>query len=168
LRPPPEERSKGMTCGSPEIPQAPLPDSKGGIRLNYRARRLAIPIAVLAVGLLLAPMSSVGAPMSSWDTKACGRVGGTLVFAQAQDAVTLDPHDAVDGFSVNNTSNVFDTLVRFKVDSTAVEPSLAESWTVSPDGLVWTFKLRSGVRFHDGNPEIREGFLQKSGGDRTI
>src|SRR5205809_6504481 len=116
--PPPtlEERSKGMLCGSPEIPQAPLPDSRGGIRLNDRARRLAIPVAVLAVGLLLAPMSSVGAPMSSWDTKACGRVGGTLVFAQAQDAVTLDPHDAVDGFSVNNTSNVFDTLVRFKVD----------------------------------------------------
>src|SRR3989442_2342015 len=51
LRPPQEERSKGMTCGSPEIPQAPLPDSRGGIRLNYRARRLAVPCCVLAVGL---------------------------------------------------------------------------------------------------------------------
>ena len=88
--------------------------------------------------------------MSSWDEKACGRVGGTLVFAQAQDAVTLDPHDAVDGFSVNNTSNVFDTLVRFRADTTQVEPSLAESWTASADGLVWTFKLRKGVKFHDG------------------
>ena len=120
--------------------------------LNHRMRRLAIPIAVLAVGLLLAPTSSVGAPMSSWDAKACGRMGGTLVFAQAQDAVTLDPHLATDGFSVNNISNVFDTLVRYKVDTTAVEPSLAESWSVSPDGLVWTFKLRSGIKFHDGTP----------------
>ncbi len=88
--------------------------------------------------------------MSSWDEKACGRVGGTLVFAQAQNAVTLDPHDATDGFSVNNTSNVFDTLVRFRADTTQVEPSLAESWTASTDGLVWTFKLRKGVKFHDG------------------
>src|SRR2546428_2816162 len=143
---------RGMPRALPEIAQAPPRDSRGGMILNHRMRRLAIPIAVLAVGLLLAPTSSVGAPMSSWDAKACGRIGGTLVFAQAQEAVTLDPHDAVDGVSVNNTSNVFDTLVRFKVDSTAVEPSLAESWTVSPDGLVWTFKLRSGARFHDGTP----------------
>jgi peptide/nickel transport system substrate-binding protein len=94
----------------------------------------------------------VGAVQSSWNTKACGRIGGTLVFAQSQDAVSLDPHDIEDGLSVNNTSNVFDTLVRFKADSTQVEPSLAESWTTSADGLVWTFKLRKGISFHDGTP----------------
>lgn len=105
---------------------------------------------MLIVSLLAVP--GAGAPRTSWDAKACGRVGGTLVFAQAQDAVTLDPHDATDGFSVNNTSNAFDTLVRFRPDTTQVEPSLAESWTVSADGLVWTFKLRRGVRFHDGTP----------------
>jgi len=75
-----------------------------------------------------------------------------LVFGQSVDAVALDPHDIVDGQSVNNTANVFDTLVRFKPDSTQVEPSLAESWTVSGDGLVWTFKLRKGIKFHDGTP----------------
>src|SRR2546428_13664238 len=150
--PRPARASRGMPHALPEIAQAPPRDSRGGMSLNHRMRRLAIPIAVLAVGLLLAPTSSVGAPMSSWDDKACGRIGGTLVFAQAQDAVTLDPHLATDGCSVNNTANVFDTLVRYKVDTTAVEPSLAESWTVSPDGLVWTFKLRSGIRFHDGTP----------------
>jgi peptide/nickel transport system substrate-binding protein len=112
--------------------------------------RLALPAVALAATLLVAPIMSQGAALSSWDAKTCGRVGGTLVFAQAQDAVTLDPHDATDGFSVNNTSNVFDTLVRFRADTTQVEPSLAESWTASADGLVWTFKLRKGVKFHDG------------------
>jgi peptide/nickel transport system substrate-binding protein len=111
-----------------------------------------MPIIVLAVALLLAPTSSVGAPMSSWDAKACGRVGGTLVFAEAGDPDGLDPHEVTDGFSVNNTTNVFDTLVRFTADGTQVEPSLAESWTVSSDNLVWTFNLRKGVKFHDGTP----------------
>src|SRR2546428_178314 len=146
---------RGVERDAPRAPRnssSTARDSRGGMSLNHRMRRLAIPIAVLAVGLLLAPTSSVGAPMSSWDAKACGRMGGTLVFAQAQDAVTLDPHLATDGFSVNNISNVFDTLVRYKVDTTAVEPSLAESWSVSPDGLVWTFKLRNGIKFHDGTP----------------
>lgn len=117
----------------------------------HRLTRLAaVPAVLLILSLLAIP--STGAPRTAWDAKACGRVGGTLVFAQAQDAVTLDPHDATDGFSVNNTSNAYDTLVRFKPDSTQVEPSLAESWTVSPDGLVWTLKLRRGVKFHDGTP----------------
>ncbi len=107
---------------------------------------------VVIFSLLLAPGTPVGAAQSSWNAKACGRLGGTLVFAQSQDAVSLDPHDIEDGLSANNTSNVFDTLVRNKADSTQVEPSLAESWTVSPDGLVWTFKLRKGVTFHDGTP----------------
>ncbi len=108
--------------------------------------------AVVVCSLLLAPGTSVGAAQSSWNIKKCGRIGGTLVFAQSQDAVSLDPHDIEDGLSVNNTSNMFDTLVRFKADSTQVEPSLAESWTVSADGLVWTFKLRKGIKFHDGTP----------------
>lgn len=122
------------------------------MRLNHQLGRPALLVAILLVSLTIVPTASVGAPMSSWDAKECGRVGGTLVFAQAQEAVTLDPADATDGFSVNNTSNAFDTLVRFKADSTQVEPSLAESWTVSPDGLAWTFRLRRGVRFHDGTP----------------
>lgn len=90
--------------------------------------------------------------MSSWDATRCGRVGGTLVFAQGQETVGLDAHIITDGFSANNTSNIYDTLVRFSAKSTQVEPSLAESWSASADGLVWTFKLRSGVKFHDGTP----------------
>jgi peptide/nickel transport system substrate-binding protein len=112
--------------------------------------RLAIvPVILLIVSSFAVP--GTGAPMrTSWDARSCGRVGGTLVFAQAQDTVSLDPNDIDDGFSVNNTSNMFDTLVRFKSDSTQIEPSLAESWSVSSNGLVWTFRLRRGVRFHDG------------------
>jgi peptide/nickel transport system substrate-binding protein len=48
-------------------------------------------------------------------------------------------------------SNLFESLTRVSA-SGAVVPGLAESWTVSPDGLVYNFKLRTGVKFQDGAP----------------
>jgi dipeptide transport system substrate-binding protein len=42
----------------------------------------------------------------------------------------------------------FNRLVEFEIGTTNIVPALAESWTVSPDGKVYTFKLRKGVKFH--------------------
>ena len=74
----------------------------------------------------------------------------TLVFGRGGDTVGLDPALETDGESFKVADNIYDTLVRFKEESTALEPSLAESWSVSEDRLTWTFNLRSGVTFHDG------------------
>jgi peptide/nickel transport system substrate-binding protein len=46
--------------------------------------------------------------------------------------------------------NMYDGLLRFKDESTEVEPGLAESWEISSDGLEYTLHLRKGVKFHDG------------------
>jgi ABC-type dipeptide/oligopeptide/nickel transport system permease component/ABC-type transport system substrate-binding protein len=48
-------------------------------------------------------------------------------------------------------ASVFEGLVRAATDGT-IQPLLASSWTVSPDGRVYLFRLRDGVRFHDGTP----------------
>ena len=46
---------------------------------------------------------------------------------------------------------LFDGLTRFTPEAQVV-PGLATSWEISPDGLVYTFHLRKGVKFHDGRP----------------
>src|SRR2546425_3772895 len=77
------------------------------------------------------------------------REGGTFVSARTTEATGLDPQ-LVPAFSRSARSPMmYNQLVRFEPDMTPV-PELAESWQVSPDGLQWTFKLRQGVKFHDG------------------
>ena len=64
----------------------------------------------------------------------------------------LDPGQALGLHTLRVTHQIFETLVNTPDDSTEIVPGLAESWQVSADGLAWTFKLRGGVRFHDGTP----------------
>ena len=77
---------------------------------------------------------------------------GVLVVGQIAEPKSLDPHavTAVNDFRI--LVNVYDGLVRYKDGTLEVEPSLAESYEVSDDGLTYTFKLREGVTFHDGTP----------------
>jgi len=78
--------------------------------------------------------------------------GGTLVFGRGGDTVGLDPIQVTDGESFKVTQQIYDTLVDYTPGTTEVEPALATDWEVSEDGLTWTFHLREGVEFHDGNP----------------
>jgi peptide/nickel transport system substrate-binding protein len=65
---------------------------------------------------------------------------------------SLDPASALEGPVPLVARQVFDTLLRYADGGSDVEPALALQWSVSRDGLVWTFRLREGVRFHDGTP----------------
>jgi peptide/nickel transport system substrate-binding protein len=80
------------------------------------------------------------------------RRGGTFVFGHSADPKGLDPATITDGESVMVVTNLFDTLVAIDPDTLAIVPALAESWESTPDGRAWTFRLREGVRFHDGTP----------------
>lgn len=73
------------------------------------------------------------------------------VVGQIAEPKSLDPAavTAVNDFRI--LVNVYDGLTRYKDGTLEVEPSLAESWEISEDGTVYTFKLRSGVKFHDGS-----------------
>ncbi|MBE3596567.1 MAG: ABC transporter substrate-binding protein [Hydrogenibacillus sp.] len=73
-----------------------------------------------------------------------------LVFARGGDSVSLDPATVTDGESLRVTKNILEPLLQYAPDSFKVQPALAEDWKVSDDGLVYTFYLRKGVKFHDG------------------
>lgn len=74
-----------------------------------------------------------------------------LVIGTTDSVTTLDPADAYDYLSSNILNNVAENLVTYKPGTTEIIPGLATEWTVSDDGLVYVFKLREGVKFHDGN-----------------
>ena len=75
-----------------------------------------------------------------------------LFYATATDPVSLDPALVDDDDSAKVTSNIYEGLLKFADDNADVKPCLATSYTVSEDGLSYTFKLRQGVKFHDGTP----------------
>jgi glutathione transport system substrate-binding protein len=72
-----------------------------------------------------------------------------VVFAVASTFTTTDPYDANDTLSQAMAKSFYEGLYGFDKDMRMI-PVLAESYSVSKDGLVYTLKLRKGVKFHDG------------------
>lgn len=77
--------------------------------------------------------------------------GGELTYALATSPDTLDPHRSGLAVAVRVLRTIYDSLVVQLPDNT-IKPWLAKEWTVSEDGLSYTFKLREDVKFHDGTP----------------
>ena len=83
-------------------------------------------------------------------------VGGRLV-RLFSDPPTLDPHITTDSTSAVIVNEVFGGLVTIDSEIEIV-PDLAEDWDISPDGKVFTFRLRQDAKFHDGRPVVAEDF----------
>jgi peptide/nickel transport system substrate-binding protein len=99
--------------------------------------------------LIVAVMLALAAP-------AAAQPAGTLVVGLVAEPVNLDPAQVTDLNSNRVGRRVVETLVTFPDESTQIVPGLAESWTISKDGLQYTFKLRTGIKFHDGTPLTAE------------
>jgi peptide/nickel transport system substrate-binding protein len=70
------------------------------------------------------------------------------------DVSRMDPCNTTTMHDHYIAVNIFSNLVNFKPGSSEIVPDLAETWETSPDGLVWTFHLREGVKFHKGYGEV--------------
>src|ERR671932_614819 len=75
---------------------------------------------------------------------------GALVYGAGGQPVNLEPGNITDGNSLIAIDQIYNRLTDFKPGTVELEPSLATEWSSSTDAKTWTFKLRSGVKFHDG------------------
>ena len=78
-------------------------------------------------------------------------VGPTLRRGLGAPPETLDPLMAADNASLAVLADLYEGLTTETADG-SIEPGAADSWTVSPDGLTWTFRLRPSLRWSDGEP----------------
>ncbi|MEV4198022.1 ABC transporter substrate-binding protein [Micromonospora globbae] len=116
-----------------------------------QARRLRTAVAIAAVTALA--VGAAGCAESERDGDSGeAKTGGTFIFAGAGDPKNFDPIFNDDGESFRPIRQMFDTLVTHKPGTAELTGGLAESWEHDPTGKVWTFKLRQGVKFHDGTP----------------
>ena len=93
--------------------------------------------------------------------------GGELNFSVVAEPPNYDCHGSTTFALIHPIAPHYSLLVKFDgKDYPKVIPDLAESWTVAPDGMTYTFKIRSGVKFHDGSPLTSEDI--KATYDRII
>lgn len=106
-------------------------------------------LATVAAGGL----GAVALPRESFAQQGGRRI---LVIASLQDIPNFDPHIATGYSAAMLLRNTYDSLVRVEGNPPRPVPHLAASWTMSPDGMVYEFKLDPAARFHDGSPVTAE------------
>src|SRR5881396_3606779 len=80
------------------------------------------------------------------------RRGGVLLAAIAADAPSLDPHQEQTFATMQLVAPLYSTLIQIDpLSYPKIIADAASEWKIAPDGLTYTFKLRQGIRFHDGS-----------------
>lgn len=101
-------------------------------------RRFTLLVVLLALLVTFAP--------------AAAQQGNVFTFGEFGNPISLDTAIVTDGISFRVAEQGCEPLLWFQGATTNIGPGLATEWSVSDDGLVWTFKLAEGVTFHDGTP----------------
>src|SRR5256712_7224297 len=121
------------------------PDGRSAELVPHRMRSSAVLLLAICVVLGGGRLNTSVATPSPTPAIA----GGTLRVAIASGAASLDPWD--DDASLVATRQTFETLVEVDPATSRITPALASGWQMTNDGASWTFTLRDGVRFQDGN-----------------
>ena len=122
--------------------------------IQYRIGRQLPSLFVVLALLVGACGGSSASPSANSDASAGAgtpKKGGSITVAVEGEPASMDPafdYDFVSGLAV---ASVTEPLLKFCENDTKLCPNLAESWTVSPDGMTYTLKIRQGVKFHDGS-----------------
>ena len=118
--------------------------------MNSGIKRLASIIVLLMLAALLALPAAHGQENGNGDGSDDEKVVFTL--GDDNDLDSMNPFVGVEAPAYLMYALNYDLLVNFSTDDLSPAPGLAESWETSEDGLTWTFKIREGVEWHDGEP----------------
>ena len=122
--------------------------------MKMRVSVLRVFALVLVLVTVLGACQAVGpsaTPSGSQAAAATPQRGGTLIVALDADPPALNPITSQVNQTYYVANQVYDTLVTYDKEFNLV-PRLAKSWTITPDAKTYTFKLQSGVKWHDGKP----------------
>ncbi len=105
-----------------------------------------------------AVMLALALPVAAQDytPDPAAKPGGTITITYKDDVATLDPAIGYDWQNWSMIKSLFDGLMDYVPGTTELRPGLAESYEISEDGLTYTFKLRPGVKFHNGREMTAE------------
>jgi peptide/nickel transport system substrate-binding protein len=135
------------------------------IRRVYQQNSRLFPSLVffLVIALLAACAPAPATPATESESAAAPaepasgpRQGGTLYIGQDFGPQSLDPHKNLAWASINIYESIYNGLVKWNENETEVIPDLATAWEISDDGLVYTFTIRQGVKFHNGREMTAE------------
>jgi peptide/nickel transport system substrate-binding protein len=115
------------------------------------ALRRTVPIVVVALVAVSILSACAGQPSSLTASNGKPVFGGTLTYLQDRSETCLDPEDGGDIPQAMIGQQITDDLV-YEGPGGTIEPWLATKWTISPDGLTYTFTIKQGVKFTDGTP----------------
>ena len=115
-----------------------------------RQRLSVIGASILSVVIVLGACAPAG-PAAQGSGGGQPKRGGTLILARQGEVTNLDPHKVPAFTSARVFELVYSYLMRLD-ENLGVQPDLAESATTSTDGKTVTIKLRTGVKFHNGDP----------------
>jgi peptide/nickel transport system substrate-binding protein len=114
-----------------------------------RAAKRAVAVGVLALGAL---GSTTAAALGQTSTSPSPEPPVTFTVGVIGDLNSVNPFRGLDTYEAFVTGLMYDGLVRLAQKDYAAEPELAERWETSPDGLTWTFVLKEGLTWSDGEP----------------
>jgi oligopeptide transport system substrate-binding protein len=146
------ERSLSIVKGStrPDLYSAYAP-----ARCALPARLALVLLCGLSISAPLAGCSTTGNHASEGGGAAAPATSAnTLRQPLTTEPTTLDPALVEDGTTIDLLQNIFEGLVTWD-ENNRIAPNLAEKWEVSPDGTVYTFHLKHGVKFHQNGREVK-------------
>jgi peptide/nickel transport system substrate-binding protein len=121
-------------------------------RRDFIRRGSVVGISLPVLGAVISACGSSGSPSTSTSTSAAaGKSGATIKVGIIQPAAAINPLTIADQGGHNMLGQAGDYLV-FSDQHLTLQPQLATSWSSNATADVWTFKIRQGVKFHDGKP----------------